>query len=129
MSTIGPSLPGTVGPHRVEVALPAAAAHPSGLIEFHRFRGQTTQREVDRIALGRQTDGAGADTNGDTDGDQPAGGANEGESDDRDTTIITVDDVPGISDDCQAIAATSTPEYIAATERMTDYLATECEFG
>lgn len=28
----------------------------------------------------------------------------------------------------QAIAATSTPEYIAATERITDYLAAECEF-
>ena len=142
-------------------------------------------------------DGTGADTNG----DQPAGGAEQGESDDGDTTIITVDDVPGISDDCQAIAnfigatgqllsgevdptearailddflasvddsiradaevmagataafldvieefggieaafsspegmeaiaATSTPEYIAATERITDYLAAECEFG
>lgn len=164
----------------------------------------------DEPAADSQTDGdtpqqtddaASADTNGDTDGDQPGGGANEGESDDGDTTILTVDDVPGISDDCQAIAnfigatgqllsgevdpaearailddflasvddsiradadvmagataafldvieefggieaafsspegmqaiaATSTPEYIAATERITDYLAAECEFG
>lgn len=29
----------------------------------------------------------------------------------------------------QAIGAINTPEYTAATEKMTDYLATECEFG
>lgn len=136
-----------------------------------------------------------------TAGDQPAGGADQGDTDDGDTTIITVDDVPGISEECeaianfigatgqllsgqvdptegrailddflasvddsiradaevmagataalldvieefggveaafgspeglQAVAATSTPEYMAATERMTDYLAAACEFG
>ena len=53
-----------------------------------------------------QTDSASdGDTGGggDTSGDQPAGGTEQGESDDGDTTIITTGDVPGVSAECEAL--------------------------
>jgi hypothetical protein len=76
--------------------------------------GDTADDSASTEANG-EADGAsdGESTSGDSSGSEAAGGTVEGDDPDDDTTIVTVGDVPGVSEECEAIA-----NFLGATGQL-----------